>query len=500
MFYDDFIRSHVGKGTDYDKAYSIQCVDLIKAYLHDGWGLNPGAWDNAHAYYDNFNNRPELTKHFTRIKNTPDLVPQKGDIVVWAKGSGFPYGHIAIATGEGTRYVGDGHRRNMRGSTEGKGLRNYKSIGIAIGKYNDTYYAVQIFSDKEPIKPTTEIKSNTYKKNQSFYIKPGYVTDIKKDGVQGVKDFKILISGTTKLPQSIITPIKTTDTFSRSGYVPVKISTLITPANSNILSISNGVVTPRSVGSTNIVIKDSIKQKELKTIKGTITGMSSTTKGLTGDQTIGGITYTFKNGTMIGKKNGWLYSNGKYSYFKDGKKLIGFYYFTSKEGEKTPHWSYFDKNGVLLTGWQWLGKGTNNPDGNKAKHMSYFGDNGWLRTRWQQMGKGTYNSFDENTNKHWSYFCDNGWLRTGWQQMGKGTNNSFDENTNKHWSYFGENGWLRTEWQQMGKGTANSFDENTNKHWSYFGGNGWLRTGKQTINNKMYTFNGNGWLTNPSKP
>ena len=130
MFYDDFIRSHVGKGTDYDKAYSIQCVDLIKAYLHDGWGLNPGAWGNAHAYYDNFNNRPELTKHFTRIANTPSFVPQKGDIVVWKKGSGFPYGHIAIATGEGNTTWFTSYDQNWTGRNDActKIKHNYNMV------------------------------------------------------------------------------------------------------------------------------------------------------------------------------------------------------------------------------------------------------------------------------------------------------------------------------------------------------------------------------------
>jgi len=162
----------------------------------------------------------------------------------------------------------------------------------------------------------------------------------------------------------------------------------------------------------------------------------------------------------------WVKENGKHYCLKDGKKIIGWYYFTSNEGEKTPHWSYFDKNGYLLTGWQQLGVGTNNPD--------------------------------KNNKKHWSYFGDNGWLRTGWQEMGVGTNNP-DKNNKKHWSYFGDDGWLRTGWQEMGVGTKNP-DKNNKKHWSYFGGNGWLVTGKQTINKKVYTFNGQGWLTNPSKP
>jgi len=130
MFYDDFIKKYVGKATDYDGAYKAQCVDLIKAYLHDGWGLNPGAWGNAHAYYDNFNNRPELTKHFTRIANTSSLVPQKGDIVVWKKGSGFPYGHIAIATGEGNTSWFTSYDQNWTGRNDActKIKHNYNMV------------------------------------------------------------------------------------------------------------------------------------------------------------------------------------------------------------------------------------------------------------------------------------------------------------------------------------------------------------------------------------
>ena len=105
-----------------------------------------------------------------------------------------------------------------------------------------------------------------------------------------------------------------------------------------------------------------------------------------------------KTATCKVNVDGWVNSNGKYSYVKDGKKLTGFYYFTSKEGEKTPHWSYFDKNGVVLTGWQEMGKGTNNPDNNKARHWSFFGDNGWLRTGKQTINKKAYT------------FNDAGWL------------------------------------------------------------------------------------------
>lgn len=100
--YTTFVNTRKGKATDFDGRYGAQCVDEIKDYLHYLWGINPGAWGDAHAYYDDFNKHKELTDNFTRIPNTPDFVPKKGDIVVWNKSLGGT-GHIAIATGEGDK-------------------------------------------------------------------------------------------------------------------------------------------------------------------------------------------------------------------------------------------------------------------------------------------------------------------------------------------------------------------------------------------------------------
>lgn len=105
MNYQDFIKKHNGKGTDFDGRYGVQCVDLVKSYLKDVFGITAGYWGDAHAYYDGFNSHKELTDNFTRIKNTADFVPKKGDIVVWSSKLNGSAGHIAIANGEGnTKY------------------------------------------------------------------------------------------------------------------------------------------------------------------------------------------------------------------------------------------------------------------------------------------------------------------------------------------------------------------------------------------------------------
>ena len=100
--YDQFIKDHNGKAVDYDGAAGVQCVDLAKCYLKEVFGISPGAWGDAHCYYDNFGSIHALRENFTRIANTPDFVPKKGDIAVWKSSlSSGGWGHIAICTGEG---------------------------------------------------------------------------------------------------------------------------------------------------------------------------------------------------------------------------------------------------------------------------------------------------------------------------------------------------------------------------------------------------------------
>ena len=78
-----------------------QCMDL--AYL---WAfcldIPKAAIQNQYAYQV-FTNPKEITyQFFDIIHNTPDGIPQDGDLVVWNKTSGNVAGHIAIAIGGGT--------------------------------------------------------------------------------------------------------------------------------------------------------------------------------------------------------------------------------------------------------------------------------------------------------------------------------------------------------------------------------------------------------------
>ena len=109
MKLNDFVNKYLGKATEYstsDAVLTVQCVDLIKLYLKELFGISPKsfAWGNAKDYFNCFDYKSwagyDLMhgKGFVKIKNTKAFVPRRGDIAVWGSGQ---YGHIAICTGKG---------------------------------------------------------------------------------------------------------------------------------------------------------------------------------------------------------------------------------------------------------------------------------------------------------------------------------------------------------------------------------------------------------------
>lgn len=89
--------AYIGRAIDWDRAYGVQCVDLVNQYAVDR-GL-PRFTGGAAA--DMFGQSPQA---YTWVSNTPDGVPPEGAIVVWNRGVG-PWGHIAIARKGSTKSV-----------------------------------------------------------------------------------------------------------------------------------------------------------------------------------------------------------------------------------------------------------------------------------------------------------------------------------------------------------------------------------------------------------
>lgn len=98
MTTDQFITKWNGRYVDFDGKFGFQCVDLVRQFVKEMYGLDPyKAIPTTGSAKDIFNNFKD-NQFFKKIKNTPTGVPQKGDITFWGY---YPFitgwtGHVAI--------------------------------------------------------------------------------------------------------------------------------------------------------------------------------------------------------------------------------------------------------------------------------------------------------------------------------------------------------------------------------------------------------------------
>lgn len=164
--YEDFIKSVIGTSFDEDHVAGVQCVDLIKRYLKEVFGLNvPNGFGNAIDYYKEYNNKKLLNTNFERIENTPSFIPKKGDIMVWNEKRGKGAGHVAICTGIGDTKNFYSYDLNWNGSKKVKEVKHdYKNV-LGVLRY----------------KKKEEKKTVNYKMGDLVYL-PVLFTGAKENG------------------------------------------------------------------------------------------------------------------------------------------------------------------------------------------------------------------------------------------------------------------------------------------------------------------------------
>lgn len=188
--FDKYFAERIGVGIDYD-GNGVYCFDLANDYSINLIGGKQFLGDGAYEIYTNFDNQPgkEL---YERIPNTPEFVPQKGDIMVWGQGIG-KWGHVAICTGEGDTTWFESYEQNWGGKNEPVELikHNYNHVlGVLRPKDQTKIWG----KSNEANKPTdTEI-------DVTIRIKG----DINGDGKVNVSDVSMLaahVKGAKKLDQ-----------------------------------------------------------------------------------------------------------------------------------------------------------------------------------------------------------------------------------------------------------------------------------------------------------
>lgn len=127
--FNEWVNKYLGRAVDYDGSAGAQCVDLAKCYLKEVHNVPQfSIGGSAMFYYIKFDQFDKLNKKFTRIANTPDFVPLKGDIAVWNATKGGGHGHVAICTGEGDTKAFYSYDMNWNGKAMKKVKHDYSGF------------------------------------------------------------------------------------------------------------------------------------------------------------------------------------------------------------------------------------------------------------------------------------------------------------------------------------------------------------------------------------
>ena len=93
MNVNEFFQAYNGKPIDFDGSWGNQCVDLYRQYCKEALEVikqSPGVL-GAYQIWNTYRK-----DDFDQIVNTPEGIPQVGDVIIWKKASTLPFGHVAV--------------------------------------------------------------------------------------------------------------------------------------------------------------------------------------------------------------------------------------------------------------------------------------------------------------------------------------------------------------------------------------------------------------------
>lgn len=195
--FEKWVNNNLGKGIDFDGAYGVQCVDLAKHYIKNVLGVTPQSIGNAIEYYNKRNSSKYLIDNFTWISNTPEFVPQKGDLCVFTSKSGN--GHISVANGEGTTsyfYSYDQNYPSAKHEPMTLIKHSYKSfLGVLRPKQRLSYYKKYNGNSLSIVDALDSLKIDSTYSNRKKIASKNNIKDYKGTVSQNEKMLTLLKQG-----------------------------------------------------------------------------------------------------------------------------------------------------------------------------------------------------------------------------------------------------------------------------------------------------------------
>jgi len=100
MMLQEFVGRYKGKKVDFDGMYGAQCVDLVRQYFQDVWGLRkneqPEGVNGAEDFYFKHESRPIQKRLCDCVMYKPGMIPPTGAVAVFRSWQDNRFGHIGI--------------------------------------------------------------------------------------------------------------------------------------------------------------------------------------------------------------------------------------------------------------------------------------------------------------------------------------------------------------------------------------------------------------------
>jgi CHAP domain len=93
--YKAYRKVKLGKWVDFDGAYGMQCVDLVKDFVKEFHGVTLGSFSGS--AFAGWESGSPFDKKWKKVVYKDGLVPQLWDVIFFDKTTKMPYGHVAIA-------------------------------------------------------------------------------------------------------------------------------------------------------------------------------------------------------------------------------------------------------------------------------------------------------------------------------------------------------------------------------------------------------------------
>ncbi len=153
------------QGYDLDGWWGYQCSDYVSAYIN--YVQNGSIYGNYGVYYAYYYPYLDFGDDFVVYANTPDFLPQPGDIFVSAGNTDFQHVGLVLESSLSTATVLD---QNSRNSSLEYGAPVYKHTITWAGEYTPYYFIRPNFADERNYMEIQEVPYGIKNKATNMYL------------------------------------------------------------------------------------------------------------------------------------------------------------------------------------------------------------------------------------------------------------------------------------------------------------------------------------------